>query len=283
MSNLFLGLGISILATFVPLYLGLYLPTLAGSFRTKKDHRQLILLFTGVSSGVMFWFFLDVMNDAALLGVNQGFSGGATHVVLAVLFAFALLLFFGLETVLSTFTRSSQNTSSHPNTSEQISTNSRQLGARAISITFVVSAIIAFGIGFHAVGEGIEIGGILQYTPSIINAIGGLGPAIAYVIHKILEGLVIGTFALLAGVPRKGIRLPALGLIAGIPTIIGLFIGLYSLIDPTYFFALGGAVVVFAEYKLIPRFLEMGDSKYLSVVTVLLGFYLMYLAGLFHG
>src|SRR5438445_11507151 len=79
------------LATFVPLYIGLFFPSLRG-----KGSRE-SLFFVAASVGIISWFFLDVAGDAALLDVNQGFRDDYTHVVLSGSFAFGLLLLFGLE------------------------------------------------------------------------------------------------------------------------------------------------------------------------------------------
>jgi len=72
-----------------------------------------------------------------------------------------------------------------------------------------------------------------------------------------------------------------LGLLAGIPTIIGLAVALMVPVDATIFFAIGAAAVVYIEYKLILN-LTRRDDAVLYIAVFLLGFYLMYLAALFH-
>src|SRR5437773_11548020 len=79
------------LATFVPLYIGLFFPSLRG-----KGSRE-SLFFVAACVGIISWFFLDVAGDAALLDVNQGFGGDYTDVVLAGWFGFWLRLLFGFE------------------------------------------------------------------------------------------------------------------------------------------------------------------------------------------
>ncbi|MCL4519415.1 MAG: hypothetical protein M1587_09475 [Thaumarchaeota archaeon] len=268
MVNILVDFALTVLATFIPLYLGLYFSVLAG-----KSSRKGVVLFAALSSGIMFWFFLDVMNDSALLDVNEGFSGNYTHVLLASLFAVSVLLLFGLDRHFA----SSIGRAQAPDPPQV----SLSYSATSNIVTFSVAAIVALGIGFHALGEGFEIGAIAPNSASIIEAIGGLGPGIAYVIHKILEGFVIGVFALI-GRSSKVRNLGILGLIAGIPTLIGFPMGLQLLTDPTYFFALGGAATIYVEYKLVPIFVQ-SELKYVSILPALLGFYLMYLAGLFHG
>jgi zinc transporter ZupT len=202
------------------------------------------------------------MNDAVLLDVNHGFTGGFTQALLAGLFAASLLLLFGLEQVSkATVHESSRNGS-------------------MVGISYAVAVLVALGIGFHALGEGIEIGSLIPSAAGMVDDIGGLGPGVAYVLHKLLEGFVIGTFA--AVLRLKSNRLISLGLISGVPTIIGLLLAISMPFNSTFFFAMGGAVTVYVEYKLIPNFANQGKTL-LYVVASLLGFYSMYLAGLFHG
>ena len=245
------------LATFVPLYIGLLFPTLLG-----KESRGL-LFFVAASVGIISWFFLDVAGDAASLDVNQGFGGDYTHIVLAGSFAFGLLLLFGLER------------KSMPN----VAAASWMPGGGG-QFTFAVALVAALGIGFHGLGEGLAIGSIVPIRTSILDAIGGIGPGIAYVLHKFLEGIVVGSFATLARIRYSQIGI--LGIASGLPTLLGFLLGLPSIIESTYFFALGASGAVYIEFKLIPKIFE-GGAKFSTLVFTLIGFYAMYTAGLFHG
>jgi zinc transporter, ZIP family len=218
-----------------------------------------------VASGIMFWSFLDLMNDAALLGVNQGFGGGLAHVLIAGSFAVVLLLLFWLD---------------------RLSMTTGRRKGRDITLSYGTALLVALGIGFHSLGEGVEIGSLIAYSyavaqasSNLVTAIGGLGSGVAYVVHKFLEGFVIGVFA--TAVRTRFMGNLALGLLAGIPTAIGLTVALIVPVDATVFFAVGAAAVIYIEYKLIPN-LARGDRAMLYIIFFLLGFYLMYLAGLFH-
>ncbi len=224
------------------------------------------MVYAAAASGILFWFFLDVMGDAAGLGVNEGFRGDYTHVVLALSFAVSLAALFWLEGVLG---------GRFPSLVVQSPSSSIMRG-----LTFVIAVLVALGIGFHAVGEGNIIGAKIPPAPSVLDAIGGVGGGIAYVLHKFLEGFVVGAFALLAS-SMSATRLGILGVIAGIPTLLGFFLGVLIAPDSTYFFALSGASVIYASFKLIPRIAEF-NARYLTVVATLAGFYSMYIAGLFH-
>jgi uncharacterized membrane protein YuzA (DUF378 family) len=244
------------LATFAPLYIGLLFPTLFG-----KESRA-SLFFVAASVGIISWFFLDVVGDAAQLDVNQAFGGDYTHLVLAGSFAFGLLLLFGLERW------------SMPS----IGAASWMAGGGS-QFTFAIALVAALGIGFHAAGEGLEIGSIVPNSTSILAAIGGLGPGVAYVLHKFLEGLVVGAFAMLARIRYN--QLGILGIASGLPTLLGFLLGLPSTVEPTYFFAIGASAAVYIEFKLIPKIFESG-TKFSTLIFTLIGFYSMYTAGLFH-
>jgi zinc transporter ZupT len=259
MQNAIMNLIAGVLATFLPLVLGLFVPSLIV-----KDSTRRAKMLMAVASGIIFWFFLDVMNDAVLLGVNQGFMIGLRHIGLALLFAFGVILLFGLE-----------RAQARPR-SIRVSSASRE-----ISITYMVAALVALGIGFHTLGEGIEIGSLIPSASNMINAIGGVGPGAAYVLHKLLEGFVVGTFAVYA--KARSLRIAVLALISGVPTIIGVVLALSMPLDSTYFFAIGGAAAIYIECKAIPSFMTDGKSAINYSVLLLAGFYLMYLAGILHG
>ncbi len=250
----------TVLATLIPLYSGIFTPFLIAG---KSKFRLTVLM--AAASGIMFWSFLDLMNDGALLDAGQGFGGGLEHILLIGSFAVALLVLFWLDGV---------------------SSSMRGGKRHSIQLSYATALLVALGIGFHSLGEGVEIGSLIVYlyaiaptSSSLITAIGGLGPAAAYVFHKFLEGFVIGVFA--TALKTSFVRSLILGLLAGIPTIIGLAVALTTPVDATIFFAVGAAAVLYIEYKLIPN-LTRRDCTVLYIVVFLLGFYLMYLAGLFH-
>ena len=250
----------AVIATLVCLYLGIFIPLLIAE---KSASRLTVLM--AIASGIMCWSFLDLMNDAALLGVNQGFGGGLVHVFIAAMFAVALLVLFWLD---------------------RLSTTTGRRKGRDVMLSYGAALLVALGIGFHSLGEGVEIGSLIAYSyavagssSNLVTAIGGLGSGVAYLMHKLLEGFVIGVFA--AAVKARLGRNLVLGLLAGIPTMIGLTVALMVPVDSTVFFAAGAAAVIYIEYKLIPN-LTRGNRAVFYLALFLLGFYLMYLAGLFH-
>jgi zinc transporter ZupT len=250
----------AIVATFSALYVGILSPALVAG-----DSKKRLIILMALASGVIFWSFLDLMNDAALLGVNQGFSGGLTHALIAALFAVTVLALFWLDRAFS---------------------ETRRGSGHAATLSYVTAVLVAIGIGSHSLGEGIEIGSLIGYSflinPSSVNlmgAIGGIGSGVAYLLHKFLEGFVIGVFATAVGT-RSG-RNILLGLLSGVPTVMGLGVALVIPIDATVFFGIGAAAAFFIEYRLIQNLVHQRFAM-VYVWAWFLGFYLMYLAALFH-
>lgn len=257
--DLLTAFGAGVVSTFVPLYVGVYAP------RILKPHSERsITFFAAAALGVLFWFYLDVMLDSTLLGQNEG--GTLRQAVLVAAFSLSLILLFGLEDILGR---------RFPSLTEPPQTISMLKGT-----TFVVAALVALGVGFHAVGEGDAIGHALPPAASIQDAIGGINGGTAYVLHKFLEGYVVGTVALLASSTSTK-RLGILGAIAGIPTLIGFFLGISIAPDSSFFFALSGAGVLYGSYRLIAKLVTV-DAKWVIVTASLLGFYAMYFAGTLH-
>ncbi len=286
MVDLTTSLAAGFLATFIPLFLGLFAPSLL--IKAWKNPK-LSTFLAAASTGIIFWFFLDVMGDAVLLDVNQGFQSNVLITQTARLTQAVLIILFplGLGTLLLLEEKFSPKNPSQSD--ELVSKASLGASGKLMAFTFTIAAVSALAIGFHALGEGLIIGANIPSQPTILDAIGGVLAGVAYVLHKFLEGLVVGVFALLAAStsPRK---LGVLGVIAGVPTLIGFFSGVLnptpnpSVFNPTnttFFFALGGAGVLYIELKLIPIITRNG-LQYASVISLLLGFYAMYIAGLFH-
>src|SRR5208282_281031 len=122
----------TVLATLIPLYAGIFIPFLIAG---KSKFRLTVLM--AAASGIMFWSFLDLMNDAALLDTGQGFGGGLEHILLVGTFAATLLILFWLD---------------------QVSSPTRGERRGAISLSYATALLVALGIGFHSLGEGVEIG-----------------------------------------------------------------------------------------------------------------------------
>lgn len=144
---------------------------------------------------------------------------------------------------------------------------------------YYVALLIAIGIGLHNLGEGLAIG--TSYSTGEIAL--GTSLLVGFLLHNTTEGL--GIISPLADEQPGVGRLLLLGLIAGVPTVLGTWIGgfSYSPVWTTLFFALGAGAIMQVIYELIRLFSRRGKGVLLaplSVAGVLAGLMIMYLTGL---
>jgi zinc transporter ZupT len=142
-----------------------------------------------------------------------------------------------------------------------------------------VAALIAFGIGLHNLGEGLAIG--TSYATGEIAL--GTFLVIGFLLHNTTEGL--GIVTPLAGERPRLRTLLSLGALAGVPTVIGAWIGgfTYSPIWTTLFFAIGAGAIVLVVYELWRLFARRSPAGILAPLNaagVLVGMLIMYATGL---
>ena len=260
-----------VVATFIPLYLGMFL---AGAVRTVRIESRYLSAF---ALGLLFWFFLDTLNDAIQLGVNDGYDFNPQHTGLLLMFIVGFLaIALPAGVGISKRTHTIQSATAGP---------------------FLTALLVAIGMDFHGVGEGLEFGGLSTGTiaTTILDAIGGVGGGIAYVLHKLLEAsLVMIVFIALVKRDRFSFRvewkrIALLGLAFGIPSVLGDVVGYFVEVNSVYLFALGGgAALVVALLAVRPIW---GDgwkddltySQYIRMaLMVLIGFLCLYGAAMFH-
>jgi zinc transporter ZupT len=111
-----------------------------------------------------------------------------------------------------------------------------------------ISLMVAIGIGLHNFGEGLAIGAAVLLGEIALSTFLIIG----FTIHNTTEGL-----AIVAPLAKSGKlmirRLILLGLIAGIPTILGTWIGgfIYSPLASVIFLAIGAGAIFQVVYSLI--------------------------------
>jgi ZIP family zinc transporter len=143
-----------------------------------------------------------------------------------------------------------------------------------------VATLIALGIGLHNLGEGLAIGA--AYTSGEIAL--GTFLVLGFLLHNTTEGL--GIVAPIAH-ERPGIgRLVLLGALAGVPTVLGAWIGgfTYSPIWTTLFFAIGVGAIIQVVYELWRLFAQRAETSLaapLNAAGLVLGLLIMYTTGLF--
>jgi hypothetical protein len=254
-----------LLVNFIPFYGGFF-----TSLATKRIQASYLLSY---SVGISLWFFVDLINNAAQLDINKGFSGDIRQ--LGILLAFVFGLFITLSIGRSNI--------------------SQQEGEGYTRPLFIVLVAIAFTwIGLHALGEGAGVGALASSTvsESLIEAIGGVNGGISFVLHKFLEGVVIGAlyrvyargYGNSIGNELRWIGL--LGVAAVAPALLGGSIAYYLAFEVSYFFALAGGAYIYIALALTqPIFKLSGSSRsYFAKIALLIlaGVLSMYFAGLFH-
>ncbi|MDV3292799.1 MAG: hypothetical protein LYZ70_00840 [Nitrososphaerales archaeon] len=220
--------------------------------------------------GIYFWFFSDTIGDSAYLDVNAGFTGGPTQVALFALFAVGLLLVFSLDR--DVFKPSEGN--------------SKQ--------SLAIPLLLAFAIGIHGFGEGAAFSSTAAATSStnLFDAFGGPSSAVAFLLHKALEPMMIGVaywiYARGRGKKIASLIQDALLLtfVFTLPGIIGSATDYFLNYDTTYLFAFGLGTSLYAPLRLAkPLYSEAGAPQSDSVwfaICALLGFASLYVAALLH-
>jgi zinc transporter ZupT len=145
-----------------------------------------------------------------------------------------------------------------------------------------ISMMISIGIGLHNFGEGLAIGAAVLLGEIALSSFLILG----FTLHNTTEGLAI--VAPMAKARRIPIRkLIIMGLIAGVPTILGTWIGgfLYSPVATVIFLSIGAGAIFQVVYSIGSWMHQTNGSKgllgNLSIITgFALGMLLMYLTGL---
>jgi zinc transporter, ZIP family len=142
-----------------------------------------------------------------------------------------------------------------------------------------MALLVAIAIGLHNLGEGLAIGA--AYSTGAIAL--GTFLIIGFLLHNTTEGL--GILAPIATERPSIGRLVMLGAIAGVPTVLGAWIGAftYSPVWTTLFFAVGAGAIVQVVWELIKMFTrrsEGGLAVPLNAAGVMAGLLIMYVTGL---
>ncbi|HEV8454532.1 MAG TPA: ZIP family metal transporter, partial [Gemmatimonadales bacterium] len=152
-------------------------------------------------------------------------------------------------------------------------------GARGERSPLYVAGLIALGIGLHNLGEGLAIG--TSYASGEIAL--GTFLVVGFLLHNTTEGLGIVT-PLAEERPRLR-SLILLGALAGVPTILGAWVGgfTYSPIWTTLFLAIGAGAIAQVVYELWRMFSRRSSSTMyapLNTAGLFLGLLIMYATGL---
>lgn len=241
---------LGIYAGVIPVFLGvLWFPFLRGV------QRKWIHFFLSLTMGLLVFLGVDALDEAidTAASVPEAFQGIGLVVV------GALGAVFGLVAI----TRWLRGRRGDSPESEHLR----------------LAYMIALGIGLHNLGEGLAIGA--AYAVGEISL--GAFLVIGFALHNTTEGF--GIVAPVAGQRPALWHFGALGALAGVPTILGAWIGgfTYQPTFATFFLAVGaGAVfqVVFELGKLIRQESEWGWASPLNATGLVAGLFIMYTTAL---
>ncbi|HEY6283887.1 MAG TPA: hypothetical protein VIW22_08190 [Nitrososphaerales archaeon] len=249
------------LATVVPAFVGLVLVTLLGRGVSQR-------YVAGFALGIFFWFFVDTIQGSSNLEVNLGFAGDPGQIAVFLLFAFGLVVFFWADKDVA-----SPESQGRP-------------------LRMVVPLLVAIAVGIHGFGEGSAFGSTATSTSSssLLDAFGGVSAGIAYVLHKMLEPMMVGAIYLSysrgthsAGRPLRDVLV--LTLLFALPSLVGAIAGYFFSFDATYGFGLGTGASIYVALRLAGQASQRGEESGSGVkmaFAILVGFTLIYVAALFH-
>lgn len=152
-------------------------------------------------------------------------------------------------------------------------------GASRNRSSLVLAYMIAVGIGLHNLGEGLAIGGALALGKLALGYFLVLG----FTIHNVTEGVAIVTPIVHNRIPIY--QLAAMGLIGGLPTVLGTWIGGFNPSDlaSIAFLAIGGGAIFQVVYSILDWMRHESGGRLLGsfkVGGVMAGLLFMYLTGL---
>jgi zinc transporter ZupT len=229
--------------TLIGLYVGV-IPIFLGIFwfpALRQLGRRAMTFLMAATAGLLLFLGLDTINEALEVAarVPSAFQG------IGILGIGAVATFLLLDA---------------------ISKRQTQVTGNETERRFAVSLMIAIGIGFHNLGEGLAIGA--AYSVGEIAL--GTFLVVGFIIQNITEGLGI-IAPLLRDRPTIG-RLAMLGFVGGAPAILGAWIGGYtaSPILAVLFLAIGTGAIFEVVYE-ISKLIQKDTAKEAMPLTVFSG------------
>jgi zinc transporter, ZIP family len=247
--------------------------------------------FLSLTAGLLVFLGIDALvegNEIAAVSVAAVFNGQILIALVTILSFLALMYASSKlgERIKHSTPEEVHESSSYDSThSGQTKTldeehHHQQLVVKPVAIALMIS----IGIGLHNFGEGLAIGASVVLGELALSTFLIVG----FMIHNTTEGFAIVSPLAKARVRRMLGKMIIMGLIAGVPTIFGTWIGgfVYSPIAAIIFLSIGaGAIfqVVFLIYQGMSR-AEADRGKMLSNASIITGFaagmFIMYLTGL---
>ena len=292
-------------------YVGI-IPVLAGLLWLpfiKRLSLQKYRFFLSLTAGLLVFLGIDALVEGSEIAAESvaGVFNGQILIVLVAILSFLVLMYASTKmgqrskgrTAATTTTAEEEeekvdklsayddsiHASQAKKTLDQQQQQQQQQHHLVVVKPVAMALMISIGIGLHNFGEGLAIGASVVLGEIALSTFLIVG----FMIHNTTEGLAIVSPLAKTKVRRMIGKIIIMGLIAGVPTIIGTWIGgfIYSPVAAIIFLSIGaGAIfqVVFLIYQGMAKEETERGGKIMSDASIIAGFaagmLIMYVTGL---